>query len=442
MWDVIVVGGGISGVYAAHLLQEKGYKVLILEAQARLGGRLHTLYTPEGYPVDLGGQWVGPQQTHLLQLLEQLGIGFYPTHMEGDHLLVLPDSRQRRYKGSIPKLPWLALIDLGWGLSRFRARMKAVHPRAPWHITQPAWEATTLAEWSRGQFRTTLARELFYTGIATVLGCEPEEVSLWHALFYARSAGSLEALIETEQGAQAYKIAPGATALVEALAQSLTYRLEQPVIQIAWHSDKVEVRTLPGDTFRARWAIIAIPPALTAKIHWIPPLPSPYQQLAQRMPMGAITKVVAFYERSFWRERGYSGHVVKLTGALRILFDTSPPEAPYGQLTGFGVGALARALLHISPSERTNHYQQELTQLWGTVPLRLFVKSWSEEPFIGGGYVGYFPPGGWRFCGQVLREPLPPLYWAGTERSPTWMGYIEGALIAARHAVKAILSLG
>ncbi|MCS6790181.1 MAG: FAD-dependent oxidoreductase [Bacteroidia bacterium] len=436
MWDALIVGGGISGVYAAYLLREKGYRVLVLEAQSRLGGRLYTVYTPEGWPVDLGGQWVGPQQTHLLRLIEKLGLGFYPTPMQGDHLLVLPEGGIQRYKGSIPKLPWLALVDLGWGLHRFRAKMKAVHPQAPWHITEPTWEAITLAEWSRSQFRTILARELFNTGMATVLGCEPEEVSLWHALFYARSAGSLEALIETEGGAQAYKITPGASVLVETLAQFVPYQIDQPVIQITYCPDKVEVRTLRGDTFQARWAIIAIPPAMTARIHWSPPLPPLYQQLGQRMPMGAITKVVAFYERPFWRDKGYSGHVVKLAGALRTLFDTSPPNATYGQLTGFGVGALARALLTVSPEARTDHYQQELTKLWGTPPQRLYVQAWSGEPFIGGGYGGYFPPGGWRFCGQVLRKPLPPLYWAGTERSPAWMGYIEGALIAAQNAVE------
>ena len=40
--DVIVVGGGFCGVTAARELGKQGYKVTILEARNRLGGRSHS----------------------------------------------------------------------------------------------------------------------------------------------------------------------------------------------------------------------------------------------------------------------------------------------------------------------------------------------------------------------------------------------------------------
>jgi glycine/D-amino acid oxidase-like deaminating enzyme len=46
MYDVVVVGGGIAGLYAAHKILEKSgadtKKILILERSGRLGGRIHT----------------------------------------------------------------------------------------------------------------------------------------------------------------------------------------------------------------------------------------------------------------------------------------------------------------------------------------------------------------------------------------------------------------
>ncbi|CAH8598731.1 unnamed protein product [Schistosoma turkestanicum] len=46
MFDVIVIGAGISGLGAAHLLTRESYSVLVLEARSRPGGRIHSVRLP------------------------------------------------------------------------------------------------------------------------------------------------------------------------------------------------------------------------------------------------------------------------------------------------------------------------------------------------------------------------------------------------------------
>lgn len=437
MLDVAIIGGGISGLYAAHLLKASGLEVLVIEASERLGGRLHTIYSPEGHPVDLGGQWIGPDHTRLLDWIQRHQIPTHRTHTAGANLLIY-QGKVKPYKGAIPKLSWLSLLDLGTGLARLKKMAAEVPLHAPWQIPKPEWDEISLAAWMRKAFRTAQARETFAVGLATVLGCEPEEVSLWHTLFYIRSAGSIEALIETEGGAQERKFSRGAASLIESIAVNVPYRTGARVRRIVWRPGRIDIYT-SQDTFTAEKVIFAMPPASMGYIEFEPPLPPTYNQLSQRMPMGAITKVVAIYDQPFWRKRGWSGHVLSLEGALRITFDTSPPEGGYGMITGFAVGKQARALLARPGAERDMYYGEALRNIFGAKPRWLYQKTWADEPLIGGCYVGYFGTGGWRFFGESLRKPLPPLYWTGTERAETWMGYIEGAMRSAEATVQRVL---
>ncbi len=56
-YDVIVVGAGLAGLTAAHELHKDGQRVVVLEAQSRVGGRIHTIDFAGGH-IDLGAAWI------------------------------------------------------------------------------------------------------------------------------------------------------------------------------------------------------------------------------------------------------------------------------------------------------------------------------------------------------------------------------------------------
>jgi monoamine oxidase len=72
-YDVIIVGGGLSGLVVARNLPEKRWK--LLEASERLGGRLQNDIVSD--KIDLGGAWVWPQQRQMSRLCTSLGIDFF-----------------------------------------------------------------------------------------------------------------------------------------------------------------------------------------------------------------------------------------------------------------------------------------------------------------------------------------------------------------------------
>ena len=42
-YDLVIVGGGISGLFLAYKLSETNLKILLLEKEKNLGGRIHTI---------------------------------------------------------------------------------------------------------------------------------------------------------------------------------------------------------------------------------------------------------------------------------------------------------------------------------------------------------------------------------------------------------------
>ena len=59
--NIIIIGAGISGLYAAYCLVQRGLtkEIVILEAEDRIGGRIHSIPMNEGLDwLELGAQWI------------------------------------------------------------------------------------------------------------------------------------------------------------------------------------------------------------------------------------------------------------------------------------------------------------------------------------------------------------------------------------------------
>src|SRR5918992_5759824 len=129
--DVVVVGAGMAGLIAARDLLAANVSVLVLEARDRVGGRLlnHTL--ANGSVVEVGGQWVGPTQDRVLTLAEELGVGLFPTYIEGDHFLAV-EGAVKRYGGDDFALPEDALADVAETQQRLQEMAHTVPLDEPW----------------------------------------------------------------------------------------------------------------------------------------------------------------------------------------------------------------------------------------------------------------------------------------------------------------------
>lgn len=443
--DVAIVGAGFAGLSAAKYLSQRGRSVVVLEARDRVGGRVFTDRLPDGTPVDLGGQWIGPGQRRMYALVAQHGVELYRTFGEGKHVLFYGGKR-RFFRGTVPVLPdpW-ALACLGAAWFRLDALAKKVPLDAPW--TAPgaeALDAETLESFLRRSAPSEGARRLLRVAMETVFACDPADMSLLHALFYVRSAGKLDLLLSTDGGAQQDRMSGGVQPLAERVAASLgdAVRLSEPVRAIAQAGAGVTV-TAQSVIVAARRAIVALPPTLAGRIAYEPALPAARDQLTQRVPQGTAAKCLAVYDEPFWRADRLTGQAVSDEGPVNVTFDASPASGAPGVLMGFLEGNTARRLAAVPPAERRAAVLRCFERYFGdraARPVHYVDKVWSEDPWSRGCYSGYFPTGVWTSFGKALRAPAGRVHWAGTETATEWNGYIEGAVQSGERAAAEVLA--
>jgi monoamine oxidase len=437
--DVVVVGAGFAGLAAAKALRAAGLEPLVVEARDRVGGRTCPGLIA-GLTIDLGGMWVGPTQTALDALAREYGVKTYPQYLSGKSAIEL-DGKWRSSEGedygALLSLP--VKLDVAQVVYRLTTLSDSINPDSPWtHPKAEAFDAITLQTWLDEHTHTEGAMSFMVSLIRAVFCAEPGDLSFLFCLFYLRSGGNLEELTTVRNGAQQRLFVGGVHQLSQRMADQLGERviLDSPVTDIDQDAERVTV-TCRDASFRAKALIIAIAPALAGRINYSPLLPAKRDALTQRMPMGSAIKVWIAYATPFWRAHGFSGLFSSDTAAFGPAFDVTPPETRAGILAGFFDAKNSVEWSERTIEQRRAEVVRSLTAAFGAeagAPLEYIEKNWTQERYSLGCYTGTLGPGALTQFGPTLREPVGRIFFAGTESSPIWAGYIEGALRSGTRA--------
>jgi len=378
-YDVAIVGAGLTGLSIASDLQSLGLTVCVLESRARTGGRIHGI-VHNNHSFDLGPAWFWNGQALIAKLAADLDLRVFQQYSTGDML----------YQDASGKQIVRRSMSMMEGAKRIAGGMSA------------------LTNGLQERLNTTVK-----------LNCRVTQLSRTESV-YRIDYQQYKPQHNQQRNQQRNHAIEEKDALAHSQHSSLCI-----------NADRV---------------VLAMPPRLIASsIDTGSLLNSSQLDSMRSIPtwMAGHAKVVAVYDKPFWRDQNLSGDAVSHHGPLVQIHDASPFESGQGALFGF-VGVPARQRIgNDSADQLLASAQLQLATLFGRdaqTPVKIYLQDWAEQSDTATTDDMNSPPTHPAYGMPAILQSIEDdsLILAATELASSNGGLLEGALEIASETVQRI----
>ena len=421
---VIIIGAGFGGLSCAHELLSADYKVTVLDARGRIGGRVLSFSdVVPGKVVEGGGELIGSNHPTWVAYARKFGLRFNDV-TEDENLAAPIIFGGQRLTEKEARALWREMDAAYQMMNRDAAGIDADEPwQSPNAIR---FDTRSTAQWLAALPISNLCKKAMTVELTANNGSPTAHQSYLGNLTQVKGGGLAKYWTESE----VYRCRGGNSRLGLKLAAAIgdeRLHLGTPVREVRLTADKAVVRDAAGRLFEADDVVLAIPPSTWHNIRFTPPLPR-----SLRPQMGVNVKYLAGVKGRFWKKHGLSPNSIT-DGIVSMTWDGTDnqgSDAEGAALNSFSGGPPAERARQRWRREKDAAYGHALAEVYPGFSQN-FVRGrfmdWPSELWTGAGYS--FPaPGQVTTIGPVLQAGIGRLHFAGEHACYKFVGYMEGAL--------------
>ena len=445
--DVLVIGAGLAGLHAALTLEAVGLRVCVLEAQQRVGGRIHSMRQLGG-TAEAGGTYIGAGYARVINAAERYGVELMDVtpvlefFREQDLALGGKIIRQKEWPTHPANdFPERDKQHLPWSYHRvLTMRDNPLDAPGDWLDPRHAGLDVSAHEWLRGLGLSDRAIALAY-GLNVSFGRNARDVSALLLLF--RGAFSKQQRALSSSASLGFTARHGVQRIPEAMAAALRGGVEQEhaVEGIELDHQGGTVTCANGRRFRASHIVSSVPPSVLRHIAIEPKLPKNQAEAVATLPSQPLTQVYFAPRSRFWEQDGYAPSLFTDTraGMLAAARNRDDPTE-VTSLTAWITGDHAAALDRLPTADAGRAVLSAIETLRPAARDQLELigmQSWGADAYAGGAWA-YFRPGEVTRFAAVLGRAHGRLAFCGEHLATESRG-MEGAMESAEEAAAGIL---
>jgi monoamine oxidase len=443
--DVLILGAGLAGLYAALTLEQAGMKVQILEGSNRVGGRCMTAYNIPGHP-ELGASQIGAMYARVRAMAGKYNVKLAPplpnTSAE-THLLPMAISLNQR---PVIKQPWPQSPQ-----NPLTGPDRALLPDMiyPTYVNR-AMPLKSLYDWYDPKFASYDKMSL--RQMMAAHGASPAAISLADYDVYTDNTADWSALDALRKnfyyGWEAqHGMFESAVDGTSAIPNAMAAHLATPVLfnkfahYIGQDKNGVTVECEDGSTHQAQFLLCTIPFSVLRRIKLDTPLPASQRRAIDNIGYSKIVSVWVDPKRKYWEEDGLPQFLWS-NGPQERMFAVPSRVRAESNLSFYVRGQHGMALSTMTPQAAFAYLSENLAQIRPSARNALdllTVQSWPSYKYNRGGYA-YFKPGQVNDFGQTMAAPAGRIHFAGEHTAKLTTG-MEGACETGERAAIEILGV-